>query len=204
MEVTTWKRRRSTGGFTVVEGLLASVLFTLVLAMVHQLWSGSTRAADGTVEIGQAMHSVMVATEFLRFDLGRAMVHGPQSAVQVEEDGRKLTFTISGDPPADLTKFAPVKVTYFLEGPAGPGVSSRLMRQSGGSLTFLKECSLSEFLIRFVPRGAISDHQAYVEISLCGTSGSNSQVTFVTSQLVPVGIAQDAVPYSLIPAGGGA
>lgn len=193
-------RRRT--GHTALEILVASTVLAGLLLIVHQFQSGALRMGAKTADASGALRSVTIASEFLRFDLGRVMIRDEASEIKITEDGRRLELTISDEPDADLTKFTSARVSYYVRPVPGKSDVYQLMREGPDSVRFVEECWLSEFTVNYIQPGVASDHQAYVEISMVGVESPRATESYVSSQLIPVAVPQEPVPYELVPGGG--
>lgn len=192
------KKFRTSRAFSMVEMVISLSIFSTFTLIVWQFQSASSQQSERVYGMSDAMRSVMLATEFVRYDLGRALVHDEASAIVVDEDGQHLSLTISDEPDKDFAKFRPVRIEYQLEPVPGKPELKRLYRRSPTGRHAVKECFLTRFSCRYIDMGEISPHQAYLELELIGTSSSNPGETFVSSQLIPVAIPIAPVPYVLL------
>lgn len=211
-------RKVTRAGFTVLEILIAIALLSVIVTIVVQLQGGAGRMSKKTGDVTESMRSVLLATEFLRLDLGRTMVLDEETRITVEDDGRKLNLSISDRPDADLSKLPTVRITYSVEPLPGAPHVLRLLRRGPGAFNEIKDCYLHEFKATYVPLGEISSYQAYVEIVMVGVAapripeGGAPAPTptpagaapalppdaFVASMLLPVSIPKNPYPYELM------
>jgi hypothetical protein len=177
------------------------VLFGMLILVAHGIPDGGRRAVDRASASAEALRSTLIATEFLRYDLGRALLGDLETDISAMEDGRRLEVTIAGPTGADLNEFKPVRIAYFLQPVPGSAGAHRLVRQDGAGVRFVESCVLQDFRARIIPKGDVSALQAYLELTLVGTEGPQVRSRYISSALIPLRVPVEPQAYELIEGG---
>jgi type II secretory pathway pseudopilin PulG len=187
--------RKGSGFLEVIVGV---ALFALIVTALQGIFGGSQRATDKVSLSSEAMRSALTVTEFLRYDTGRILLRAGED-LNVGDDGHRLDLTISGPSDPDLTKFNPVKLSYYLSQPVGRKGARRLIREDQSGPRFLESCYVKDFSCRLSqPSDASSGVRAFLEVTLVGIDGPDVRASYVTSCALPLRMASEPLPYQLI------
>lgn len=196
-------------GFTLVEGIVSLSVMVLAAAMVHGLYVSAAQGTSMSVEASDALRSVLIATEFLRTDLG-GMTFQKLADLKLPEDGKELGFSVPKRLEPDLYKCDWQAIRYQIE--TIPGYAGhRLVRSVDDDRQPLANVWLQSFRARYVPpKGArvpdepiyakqgVSPFQGYLEITLVGLGGAAGKQTYTASVLHPLTPARTPTPYRLL------
>jgi hypothetical protein len=190
--------RASEKGLGLVEVIVGISLFALILTALQGIFGGSQRATDKVSVASDAMRSALTVAEFLRYDTGRILLRKGED-LTITEDGHRLELTVSGGSDADLTKFNPVKVAYFLGPAVGRKGARRLMREDASGRRFLEGCYLKDFSCRVSePADPSSGVRGYLEVSVVALDGPDARGSYINACSMPLRMATEPLPYQLI------
>jgi hypothetical protein len=190
--------RRS--GLTFTELMVAAVLMALLLSQVHSIFVGTTRAQEATLNATDALRSVLLVAEFLRYDVGRIYCQKEEDEPKVSDNGQRLDLVVAAPPGPDMNHPGNETVSYWVEKVRGSSKALRVMRRDAKGTRQLDACYLEDFQIRDVPPGDLSTRQRYLEVTVQGTDGPQCKQHYVTSIVIPVRIAFEPLPYELVKA----
>lgn len=201
--------------FTIVEALVGLSVMVLAAALVHEFYVSAGKGTALSVEQADALRSVLIASEFIRTDLGEMRFLDVKKDIAIEPANKKFSVYIPPVLSPDLWSGNYFTVIYELERiPGTPGVSRLMRRMAGKSPEPLANCLLKDMIVRIVPaRGAVvpwhptfapagvSAYQGYLEVTLVGTGSLAGRSTYTSTILHPLTYMSPPEPYQLITEG---
>jgi hypothetical protein len=181
---------------TLVEVLIGAAVLFLALAMIWSFFASAGTQTGRSVGSSDAVRSVLIATEFIRYDVARMRLVKATEDLAIFDDGRALSVRVPRDITADFWNYTWDPVTYRLQ--AVPGTEAKvLVRQDSKSKTQLANCYLADMLVRTVDVGEASRLQSYLEVSLVGVGGPSSKEMYTSVCLIPLTVWAPPVKYEV-------
>lgn len=203
-------RTRSTRrGLTLVEVLIGASVFFLAMAMMWSFFVSASQQTGKTADSSDAVRSVMIASEFMRYDVARMRLVDPSKDLAIFNpggdigDGRGLSMRVPREMGADFWYYTWDPVTYELKYPLGIKVEDynprplQLWRTDSTGSKPLANCWLADMLVRVVPVGEVSEMQAYLEITLVGLGSPGSKAMYTQAQLLPLTLWAPPTKYEV-------
>lgn len=197
-------RRR---GLTIVEVLIAASVFFLAIAMVWSFFVSGSQQSAKSAESSDAVRSVMIASEFIRYDVSRMRLVDPSKDLAIFNPGtdlgvgRGLSVRVPRDMTADYWYYTWDPVTYQLDPIMGTENMTprpyQLVRIDSNGRKPLAGCYLADMLVNVVDVGKVSEMQAYLEITLVGLGAPGSKQMYTQAQLLPLTLWAPPVKYEV-------
>lgn len=178
--------RRARSAFTLTEVLLGLALLSIVIVLLASLHSSFTSYSKAAIETCDAVRSVLIAAELLRNDVDRMYFKVPGQDLAIGRDGRSISFRVPkqlGDDPWEVEN---EPVIYTLR-EASPGTEVfRLVRRDWRGEKVVGGSLLHDMLVRVVLPSGPSRFDAFLEITLVGTSGLDGKKRHVGTLMLPI------------------
>lgn len=192
-------RRRA--AFTIVEVLIGLALFALVLILVWNFFIGGTQQTQKGADSSDAVRSVMIASEFIRYDVARMRLVDPSKDLAIFKDGRALSVRVPREMTPDFWYYTWDPVTYELAPPIDSNESppryQLLYRTDKDGKKPLANCYLKDMLVKIVPIKEVSAMQAYLEVTLVGIGNPTSTTMYTQAQLLPLTLWAPPTKYEV-------
>jgi hypothetical protein len=170
---------------TLTEVLIGAAVFFLALAMVWSFFVGAGTQTGRSVESSDSVRSVLIATEFMRYDVARMRLVTSQQDLAIFDDGRGLSVRVPREITGDFWNYTWDPVTYRLQRIPGTLGAALIRTDSKGSQK-LANCLLRDMLVRIVAVGEVNPMQAYLEITLVGMGQPNGKEMYTNACLIPL------------------
>ena len=201
--VTTLGIRRH--ALTIVEILIGLSLLVLLFSIVWTFFGSANQQTARSSESSDAVRSVMMASEFIRYDVARMRLVDPSKDLAIFNPGAGMGRALSVRVPQDMTPdfwfYTWNPVTYemapSLDNQDNPPRYYLLYRTDEKGKKPLANCYLKDMLVRVVPMGEVSAMQAYLEITLVGLGGPNSNTMYTQAQLLPLTLWAPPTKYEV-------
>lgn len=197
-------RRR---GLTIIEVLIGASVFFLAMAMVWTFLVGGTQQTAKSSESSDAVRSVMIASEFIRYDVSRMRLVDPSKDLAIFNPGtdlgvgRGLSVRVPREMTQDFWYYTWDPVTYQLDPIMGTENMTprpyQLVRIDSNGRKPLAGCYLADMLVNVVDVGKVSEMQAYLEITLVGLGAPGSKQMYTQAQLLPLTLWAPPVKYEV-------
>lgn len=173
-------------GFTLAETIVATAVFSLIVAIVSALYVGGARGSYASVDASDALRSTLIAAEHIRRDVGEMLFQVPARDLVITPDRRGLTIRVPGALPEDYWKADFEGLVYRLEPATGATKAFRLVRQFRKESDPIAGCLLRDASFTYVAPGGMSPMQGYLQVTLVGTSGADRSSTYTYSMFLPL------------------
>jgi hypothetical protein len=182
----------------VAEALIGLALLAVVSGFLASFWWQGNASADQTSQHCDAVAAVLVASEHLRSDAARMLLEDPAEDLEIESDGRAISFRVSRAVDGDPWTILKEPVSYRLEPVSGASRVHRLIREEGGGPAApVPGCLLADMQIRVATPGDLSPDQAFLEVTLVGVNAVHAKVRHTVSILIPLHVVVEPAAYGL-------
>lgn len=198
---------RRSRAFTLVEVLIGVGLLVLVMGLVWAFFFGGAQQTKGSQESSDAVQSVMIASEWIRSDVARMRLVDPSKDLAIFNPGtdlgvgRGLSLRVPRELTPDFWYYTWDPVTYQLDPIMGTENMVprpyQLVRIDDKGRKALANCYLADMLVNVVDVGAVSEMQAYLEITLVGLGAPGSKAMYTQSQLLPLTLWAPPIKYEV-------
>lgn len=199
--------RRTHRGFTIVEVSIGGVLFVMILGLIWSFFVSGSQQSGRSAESSDAVRSVMIASEFIRYDVARMRLVDPAKDLAIFNPGtdlgagRGLSIRVPREMTNDFWFYTWDPVTYQLDPIMGTETMVprpyQLVRIDSNGRKPLANCYLADMLVNVVDVGTVSEMQAYLEITLVGLGSPGSKAMYTQSQLLPLTLWAPPTKYEV-------
>ena len=194
-------------GFTIIEILFGAAIFILIMALVWSFFVSGSQQSKASGESSDAVRSVMIASEFIRYDVARMRLVDPSKDLAIFNPGtdlgvgRGLSMRVPRDMTPDFWYYTWDPVTYQLDPILGTETMVprpyQLVRIDSAGRKPLANCYLADMLVNVVDVGKVSEMQAYLEITLVGLGAPGSKAMYTQAQLLPLTLWAPPIKYEV-------
>jgi prepilin-type N-terminal cleavage/methylation domain-containing protein len=188
-------------GYTIVEVMVGLMIMALLMVMIMTFFSSGTSQSTKGADSSDAVRSVMIASEFMRYDIARMRLVDPSKDLAIFKDGRALSVRVPREMTPDFWYYTWDPVTYELAPPVdsneNPPRYQMLYRTDEHGRKPLANCYLKDMLVKIVPIKEVSAMQAYLEITLVGIGNPTSSTMYTQAQLLPLTLWAPPTKYEV-------